>query len=297
MKNAPIELVAYLNTSHQFRVVDLYTFSIKQVRTTVEGDGIEVYYNTYRYASSDIPVQYGGDIWSATGLLINRDRVTSTLGLEVSSVKLSVYATDTMTVESLPFMTAAATGILDGALVQIDRAFLNDYNEVIGAPVNNFTGMISQVEVSRSVATMNVHSITELLNIQLPRTVYQTTCQHTLYNSQCGVARYNYMQTCTVNTASLNTIVPVTLTPPDGYFDLGAIVFTSGVLNGELRTVKSWASGVIKLVSPLPVAPQFGDEFAIYPGCDKTKATCASRFNNLDSFKGFPYVPVPETMR
>jgi len=47
--------------------------------------------------------------------------------------------------------------------------------------------------------------------------------------------------------------------------------------------------------SPLPFAPNAGDAFTAYPGCDKTQNTCTAKFNNLANFEGFPYVPAPET--
>jgi len=29
----------------------------------------------------------------------------------------------------------------------------------------------------------------------------------------------------------------------------------------------------------------------IYPGCDRVRATCESKFDNLDNFGGFPWIP------
>jgi len=45
---------------------------------------------------------------------------------------------------------------------------------------------------------------------------------------------------------------------------------------------------------PLPAAPAAGDALTVYAGCDHTPATCAARFSNLASFRGFPYVPPPQ---
>ena len=43
------------------------------------------------------------------------------------------------------------------------------------------------------------------------------------------------------------------------------------------------------LAPPLPVVP--GDTFTVSAGCDKTAATCAAKFGNLESFRGFPHLP------
>ena len=47
---------------------------------------------------------------------------------------------------------------------------------------------------------------------------------------------------------------------------------------------------------PLPNVPAVGDTFSVFPGCDKTKTTCAGKFSNIARFRGFPFVPVPETI-
>jgi uncharacterized phage protein (TIGR02218 family) len=87
------------------------------------------------------------------------------------------------------------------------------------------------------------------------------------------------------------------LTQADTYFDNGQLVFNFGANNGHVVAVKAYlnSGGTVYFVVPLPALPTAGDTFTIYPGCDKTQATCASKFSNLANFGGFPYVPVPET--
>jgi uncharacterized phage protein (TIGR02218 family) len=51
------------------------------------------------------------------------------------------------------------------------------------------------------------------------------------------------------------------------------------------------------LLNPLPLVPSAGDAFTAYPGCDKTQATCTTKFANLGAFRGFPFIPQPETAR
>jgi len=46
---------------------------------------------------------------------------------------------------------------------------------------------------------------------------------------------------------------------------------------------------------PVPIAPSAGDALTVYPGCDKQQSTCSAKFNNLQHFEGFPYIPTPET--
>jgi hypothetical protein len=34
-----------------------------------------------------------------------------------------------------------------------------------------------------------------------------------------------------------------------------------------------------------------GDNVTLTAGCDRTRATCVAKFNNLANFMGFPYIP------
>ena len=75
----------------------------------------------------------------------------------------------------------------------------------------------------------------------------------------------------------------------------GTLVFTSGVNNGASCGIKSAGAGVLALTYPLSALPAVGDTFMAYQGCDHTRATCAAKFNNLASFRGFPFVPPPQS--
>ncbi|MEI8325522.1 MAG: phage BR0599 family protein [Betaproteobacteria bacterium] len=70
----------------------------------------------------------------------------------------------------------------------------------------------------------------------------------------------------------------------------------TGANAGIGRTIKAQAGGVLTSVQPWPSAVTIGDTFTVYPGCDKTQATCSSKFSNLARFRGYPYVPAPETI-
>jgi hypothetical protein len=80
-----------------------------------------------------------------------------------------------------------------------------------------------------------------------------------------------------------------------GWFDLGTVVFTSGMNSGISRTVKSYAPGVLTFSLPFPYPPAVGDTFHVYAGCDKTMVTCNAKFSNLTHFSGEPFIPPAET--
>jgi uncharacterized phage protein (TIGR02218 family) len=145
--------------------------------------------------------------------------------------------------------------------------------------------------------------------MQMPRNTLQPNCIHTLFDSGCTLLKAAFQVAGVVTAGSgSSSILASALSQATGYFDLGTIAFTSGVLNGVVRSVKTYTNvaGVKTIVpaialspvgSSTPTAPANGDTFSIVPGCDKTQSTCTSKFANLAHFRGFPYIPVPETAK
>jgi uncharacterized phage protein (TIGR02218 family) len=84
---------------------------------------------------------------------------------------------------------------------------------------------------------------------------------------------------------------------PAGWYDQGVVAFTGGRNIGARRTIKASDAAGLTLAQPLPHAVEAGDAFTAVPGCPKTYDICKAKFNNLDSFRGFPWVPPPETAR
>ena len=157
-----------------------------------------------------------------------------------------------------------------------------------------FSGRISDTEVSRTMAKITVKSELELLNTQLPRNLFQAGCLHTLFDNGCQLNKANYAVAGTVVNGS-KTSINTTLGQGSDYFTLGTVKFTSGVNAGVARSVRYYANGSFVFALPLVTAPSAGDTFLAYPGCDKQQGTCSGKYGNLVNFRGFPYVPVPET--
>jgi uncharacterized phage protein (TIGR02218 family) len=71
------------------------------------------------------------------------------------------------------------------------------------------------------------------------------------------------------------------------------LTWTSGLNDGLRMEVKAFTTGtgLIELFLPMPFDIGGGDTFDIQAGCDKSVATCLSKFNNVINFRGFPYIP------
>ena len=196
------------------------------------------------------------------------------------------------------WLQAAGVGALDGATLAVYRVFLQADLAVVGG-ITLFVGQVADIQLTRTLAKITVNSTVAMLNMKLPRNVWQPGCIHTLYDADCAVDRDGpaiatettvYAGTTTTALASGLALVEAR------WFEQGYVHFLSGALTGLRRTIKSCSGdGVFQLLLPLPSIPAVGDVFKAYPGCDKTQATCTNKFHNVRNFLGFPYVPVAET--
>jgi hypothetical protein len=87
------------------------------------------------------------------------------------------------------------------------------------------------------------------------------------------------------------TVVPVYIFDAEGYYDGGLLKWETGLNAGRAQEIKSWAGGKLKLFQRPFHIPQNGDRFVLHPGCDKTRATCNTKFSNILNFRGEPDVP------
>lgn len=286
MKTHTPELIALLNGSAQFIMADLYTITL--VTGTV-----------LWYTSADIDITYAGATYSARGPLIRRGTVRTVLGLEVDKLDLTVSpkpGMDGHLLDGQPFIPSALQGALDGGMVMLQRAFLSSWAMPPVGAVVMFYGRVSDVSGTRSSLPVDVKSALELLNTKLPRNLYQASCMHTLYDAGCAVNKAARTVNGTVTVVNgTGQWLQSNVSQASGWFDQGVLTFTSGSNAGVQRTVKAHASGQFWFALPLPNAPAVGDTFSVYPGCDKTQGTCSGKFGNLSRFRGFPYIPVPET--
>lgn len=281
MKTASPELIALLNGSQQFVMADLLTITLNSG-------------TVLRYTSADIDLVYGGNTF--TSFRFKRGRTRIVIGVEVDSLDVTLLAGVDDLIAGVPYPHFAHNGGFDGAAVLLQRAFLSDWSAPVVGALWMFSGRVADVDPSRTQIRLEVKSDLELLNVGMPRNPYQPRCGYTLYDTGCAVSRAAFTAVSWSTTGSTRGQVLCGLAQSSGWFDRGTILFTTGANAGVMRTVKSYVPGVVVPVVPFPSVPEVGDFFEIVPGCDKPLETCDSKFSNKARFRGFPYVPVPETV-
>jgi uncharacterized phage protein (TIGR02218 family) len=277
-------LAALLNSSQVLAMADLYTFTLL--------DGAVL-----RYTSADVPVPVNGITWGL-GPIIKRARTQISIGINVDELDVNLSADASVQVAGKPLMAFIANGGLNGARLKLERAFRANWVSPVVGTLILFTGRVSQVGMGRYEARIGVRSDTELLDVKVPKNLYQPGCMNTLYDGTCGLSQASLTVSNAVTASPAPTVsfFDSTLGQASGYFELGVVTFTSGANAGLSRTVKTHTTGGrITTIAPFPAAPAVGDTFNISPGCDKTVSRCTA-LGNVIRFRGQPFVPVPETV-
>lgn len=276
--------MAVLLESNQFVIAELYTI------TTIQN-------SEYRYTNYDYSLIVDGKAYLFNGPIIERDSLSYKIGIELDSLSVTVSINDDVMLGSLPFLQAVHNGQLDGARFKLERIFMDPKHpfDTSAGTIKLFDGLIVEPDFTRNQLQFSVKSDLDVLSVQMPRDLYQPSCKNTLFDMRCGLIREEHAVLATVEVDSTLSRIVCTISKPQGYFTQGVVEFASGLNAGIKRTIRLHENGSLLLTLPLTQMPEIGESIKVYPGCDKMMETCDNRFNNLERFRGEPYVPVPET--
>ena len=280
-------LLSMLNSANSSLLffVDCYTI-------TLSGGGV------LQYCENEVAVTFNNRTFAA-GPTIERGSTSTTVGVQVDTLDITFGADSTTLVNGAPLLSFIAGGGMDGAHITLERVFAPAPNQNWVGSLLLFVGRVGPINMNRYSADIQVLSDLELLTSMVPRNVYQLACGNTLYDGACGLKSAAFQVSGQAITASDATQAyfgtNFGTAYADNYFQLGVIKMTSGSNAGVSRTIKVQSGAEIGVIHPWPEPISIADTFTIYPGCDKTMTTCNTKFNNLVRFRGFPFVPAPET--
>lgn len=311
-------MIALLNSAPSpIFMSDLYSFTLSGSANVLGLPNIPG--QTYRYsgAATAITDQMTGRVFGL-GPRFERSTTKVIVGIQSDELDVRIYPAATDMVGSASWLAAVWQGQFDGATVQLERAFMQSWGNTAAGTVVLFAGRISDIEASRTLISLKVRSHLDLLNIQMPRRLWQASCTHNFGDPMCGynrVAGTNAQGTATghgaltfaAQSGSTTTTlygVPNTTTP----FALGTCIGTSGANAGQARTIAAYGNGVdLSVKLAFLSTPAVGDTFQILPGCDRTLNTCGNVFQNsrvisggyqpanAETFGGMPFIPVAES--
>jgi uncharacterized phage protein (TIGR02218 family) len=292
----------------------LVTLTPKQEQTWSGSAWVDPSPVIYRWTDYHENLTVGGSTFLAGGMgttnpiphFLGRKEVP---GLEIGYASLELICGEAALLGSVTIPIAAARRQLDGATVLIERLYMPTAGDVSLGAMHLFQGYVGEVKVSGTSVELEIESGIALLNVQLPKRVFQSGCTHMLYDAGCGLSRSTFTVSGTVSSGATTTSIPTSRTEAtgttnsSGWFALGVIAFTSGTCSGERRAIRSYSNtgGTFTMDRPLPSAPANGDTFLAYPGCPRTYTACTNntaasgpQFNNGDHFAGFDLIPKNE---
>lgn len=295
---SPGALLALFATSAPFEQFDLYTFTL--------ATGLVL-----RYADALYDVVIGANTWlcgRSGGVVIDEagSQPTAhwTIGFDTGSWAVTILPRSGIDmIGDLDFLPAIRAGLLDGATVSVDRAYVTAWPVMPGlkltpiGTVNVFYGRVAEIDFGRSAVVVNMNDPRELLDVQMPRNLYSAQCRYTLFDAGCTLNRDDFDSSALITGVPGLEVLTTSVVAADDYFSLGYALFTSGRNAGLTQMIRQSTAenGMISLIAPMPFSVQVGDALTLYPGCDKLLTTCGNKFANADNFGGFPFIPAAET--
>ena len=220
-------------------------------------------------------------------------------GFNPSSLSTNAnMAVDTQDIEGL-LSSASITeedilaGKYDSAEIEI---FMVNYNDLTQGDIKLKKGWLGEVRLKNNQFIAEIRGLTQRLT-QTIGELYSPSCRATLGDARCGVNLANHQFITTVTTVSdKQRFTCSALTQDSADFTSGTVLFTSGnnnTLGMEIKEHIKLSSGGadITLTLPMPYVTTVGDNITVTRGCDKTLATCNTKFSNSINFRGEPHVP------
>lgn len=183
-------------------------------------------------------------------------------------------------------------GRFDYASIRIFQ--LNPYDHALGV-IKLMRGNFGGIKIEDFEFTTEITSrLSQLKAAQV--SLCSPTCRVRLGSAACGVNLSSFTTTgavVSVNTEAMRLGVTLANTGLDTRG--GVLTWTSGANAGtEIDVRDSYSAGTIGLMLWPLFNPAPGDTFTLSESCDKTFATCGSRYSNTANFRGEPNIPGSE---
>lgn len=167
-----------------------------------------------------------------------------------------------------------------------------------GSPevITTWTGEVASVSFEGDEAIVVCEPLLAAVRRLIPRNSYSVVCRHVLYDAGCKVNENDLQFRFNVTVSAISgTLVTVDGT---GIGALGADFFVAGFLdrgNLEFRMVLTQeilTPNQLRLGLLLPFSVLSESQILVLrAGCDHSSATCFAKFDNIENFGGFPWVP------
>jgi uncharacterized phage protein (TIGR02218 family) len=164
------------------------------------------------------------------------------------------------------------------------------YRGHIGDPDDEWNlwwkGRDTSTKYGKGVITIEAESVLTTAKQNGLQRKYQKGCSHALYQRGCNLDMASFEDSLSV--AAVDGVT-LTVTGADSEVDG---FYTGGVFeasDGTLRFIRSHVGETITLAWPIDGLTT--GTHSLYPGCNRTLATCDAKFSNAVNFGGQPWIP------
>lgn len=239
---------------------------------------------TYRYTSAEDEITVGGAVYTPKSLA--RSAISKTGQDRSRPLIVTLPSSDPLPQLYREVVPGDKCSL---SVYRLQRDELPTFNTVRLM----FKGLVQSVKFSQDgyTADLNVKSIEDALNRNLPRFTYQSGCNHILYDDRCQAAAASFNVVGAVASGGDTTVVTVTgaNAQPDGYWTGGYAARVSG--GNDFRLILAHSGNDLTLLLPFSVDVT-GTNLQVFAGCDHiVTGDCATKFNNVVNFGGFGFVP------
>lgn len=192
------------------------------------------------------------------------------------------------------------TGVMPGFRVRLQVRRFQRGDTPTPEVVQIFDGFIQsasfKLQIRKTILT--ARPVIASIGKQIPRRTYQSACNHVLYDpSTCQVDDTD--PAFRASALSVASMVGNDLTVTSGLAGTYADSFMNGgyveVIGGaDFRLILVHVGNVLTLLLPFSVTPPTVNVFA---GCAHVISVCFSKFDNVDRYGGFAFVPTRNVFR
>lgn len=249
------------------RIIELYKFTLGAT--------------TWTYTSGDETINYLAEDY--TPVAMGRGKAESKNELSKANLEVRLDLSDPLAQQLITQFTEKLMSL---------TLYVQDQEAVTTAIA--WKGRLSSIKPTGDQVNMTFESVFTSLRRPGLRARYQKNCRHVLYGTECAVllASFETVGNATDVNGQLITVTEAS-GQADGYWIGGMLQAPDGIYGFIIDHVGT----LITLQRPLDsLQAEFdlsGPPVAVnlYPGCDRLRQTCDTKFSNLDNFGGFPWIP------
>lgn len=245
------------------------------------------------YTNAPFQVSFAGDTYSPSA--VGHSEVKQSNELSKNSITLTFPLNDEFAAQFLGHAPDLVTS------VTLLRGHLGDGE---GEFIAYWKGRVASSKASGAKVHMECESVFTSLRRSGLRARYQKSCRHALYARGCRLNSEDWavIALCT-GTSGATVTIPGAADLAAGYLIGGMLRSPDGVLRyvvnhvGDQVTLMHPVKSLVEAVAKAGYGRSYGEYYGgvvvkLYPGCDHTTVECSTRFNNLDNYGGFPWIPI-----